>query len=221
MRRIGRLLTAPALAALALLILPAPAARAQATPYSAEPRTAAAAPGAAKATVTGLTVGRHPGFDRVVLTFEGAVPGWSVRYADSITEDGSDAPVRLDGDATLELAVSPAGAARPDGGPALTATRRRPGFPALKEVRLAGDLEGRGSFGAGVAGRRPFRVLELTGPSRLVLDTAHDARAGTPARLAVTPGSGPSGTTLTVSGTGCNLPGEPVLLVLRGGEDAT
>jgi hypothetical protein len=217
MRRAGSLL-----AALALALLPAAASAAAAgSRFSVAPRSAAAAPGAAPAVVTALTVGRHPGFDRVVLTFDGAVPGWSASYVPSITEDGSDAPVALAGKETIELAVTPAVAHGDDGTPSLPDDRHRPGFPALREVRLAGDFEGRVSVGIGVAGTRPFQVMELDSPSRLVLDIAHADRVAAPPRLTVAPATGPAGTTLTVTGTGCTAPGEPVLLVLRGGDGAT
>jgi LPXTG-motif cell wall-anchored protein len=57
-----------------------------------------------------------------------------------------------------------------------------------------------------------FRVLELTNPTRIVIDLAHPTQATPPvddeaAGLVVSPSSGPVGTKVTVQGKGCNNPG--------------
>ena len=51
----------------------------------------AATPAGAQSTPTLVDVraGRHPGFDRVVFEFQGAVPEHHVRYVDQLVEDGS------------------------------------------------------------------------------------------------------------------------------------
>jgi hypothetical protein len=63
-----------------------------------------------------------------------------------------------------------------------------------------------------VAQRVGFRVLELTNPTRIVIDLAHPTQATPPvddeaAGLVVSPSSGPVGTKVTVQGKGCNNPG--------------
>jgi hypothetical protein len=45
-----------------------------------------------------------------------------------------------------------------------------PGFPTLKQVKIAGDFERVLSFGIGVDHRTGFRVLPLTNPSRVAID---------------------------------------------------
>jgi peptidoglycan hydrolase-like protein with peptidoglycan-binding domain len=50
-----------------------------------------------------------------------------------------------------------------------------PGFPTLREVRWGGEFEGLTTFAVGLTGRSGFRVLELSQPSRVVIDVAHGA----------------------------------------------
>jgi hypothetical protein len=61
-----------------------------------------------------------------------------------------------------------------------------------------------------VTQRVGFRVLELTNPTRIVIDLAHpptDVATGKGVGLVVSPSSGPVGTTVTVTGSNCTNPG--------------
>jgi hypothetical protein len=42
----------------------------------------------------------------------------------------------------------------------------------VRQVRFAGDFEGRVWFGIGLAGRGGFRVVELADPARVAIDVA-------------------------------------------------
>ena len=109
------------------------------------------------------------GYDRVVFTFEGSMPGYRVRYVPQVT--GADGrPVPLRGTAFLEVAFEPARARDPDGTPTFPAATITPSSPELRQVRFAGDFEGQVSFGLGVAGRGGFRVSELRNPTRVAVD---------------------------------------------------
>jgi hypothetical protein len=57
----------------------------------------------------------------------------------------------------------------------------KPNLPAIREVAQIGNFERVVSYGVGLATRACFRVLELTGPTRLVIDvqTPADATAAT------------------------------------------
>jgi hypothetical protein len=109
------------------------------------------------------------GFDRVVFTFEGSMPGYRVRYVPQVTGAGGRR-VPLRGAAFVEVAFEPARARGPDGTPTFPAATITPSSPELRQVRLAGDFEGQVSFGLGVAGRGGFRVAELRNPTRVVVD---------------------------------------------------
>ena len=109
------------------------------------------------------------GYDRVVFTFEGSMPGYRVRYVPQVTGAGGRR-VPLRGTAFLEVAFEPARARDPDGTPTFPAATITPSSPELRQVRFAGDFEGQVSFGLGVAGRGGFRVSELRNPTRVAVD---------------------------------------------------
>jgi hypothetical protein len=109
------------------------------------------------------------GYDRVVFTFEGSLPGYQVRYVPRVTDAGGRR-LALRGAAFLEVAFEPARAHGADGRPTFPAGTITPGSPALRQVRFAGDFEGQVSFGLGVASRGGFRVSELRNPSRVAVD---------------------------------------------------
>jgi hypothetical protein len=134
-------------------------------------RTAAVsrAHGGATARLVGIQTSRQEGFDRVEFTFDRAPPGWRVGYASTI-RDAAGNPVALRGRALLAVAFRPAAAHRVGGDSSFGARSRTPGYGALRQVRLASDLEGRVQFGLGLDARSGFRVLEATAPSRIIVD---------------------------------------------------
>jgi hypothetical protein len=128
--------------------------------------------------VTGLTAvraARHEGFDRVVFEFDGAVPGYEVRYADKpVTEDGSGNEVTVDGPYVVTVRMTPASAVRftDDGYEEIyTGPDRVPGQGAtVTEVVEVGDFEGQATWAVGLADKVDFAVSTLESPSRLVID---------------------------------------------------
>ncbi len=138
------------------------------------------------ALLVAIRTGRHATFDRVVFEFRGRVPGYDIRYVPAVTQDPSGRPVALRGRAFLRVAFRHASAVEQlaAGCPPYRATYTGPrtittSFASLRQLELAGDFEGYLSFGVGLGQRVGFRVLELTDPSRVVLDVAH---APTPPR---------------------------------------
>ena len=109
------------------------------------------------------------GYDRVLFTFRGAMPGYQVRYVSQVT-DQAGRKLALDGQAFLAVVFEPARAHDPAGEPTFAAGTLEPGFQALRQVRFAGDLEGQVAFGIGVADRGGFRVSELRDPARVAVD---------------------------------------------------
>jgi hypothetical protein len=109
------------------------------------------------------------GYDRVVFTFEGPMPGYQIRYVSRVT-DAAGERLPLRGQAFLAVAFQPARAHDPDGEATFPTAAITPGYPALRQVRFAGDFEGQVAFGIGVADRGGFRVSELRDPTRVVVD---------------------------------------------------
>ena len=111
----------------------------------------------------------HEGYDRVLFTFQGAMPGYQVRYVPEVADQGGR-PLPLRGKAFLAVTFDPARAHDPGGEPTVSTAALTPGSPVLRQVRFAGDFEGRVSFGIGLAGRDGFRVSELRDPTRVAVD---------------------------------------------------
>jgi hypothetical protein len=120
-------------------------------------------------TITAVTVGRHAGFDRVVLTASTGIPSWDVRYVPQVVRDGSGIPVPLRGAADIQVVVQGTDWL---GHPSVQRDLA-PGFAALRQVTGAGEFEAVLTYGIGQAGRSGFRAFTLTGPDRLVIDVRH------------------------------------------------
>ena len=118
-------------------------------------------------------VATHPGFDRMVFQFRGGTPGFNVRYVARIIQDGSGATIPLLGSRFLAIRFAAARAHSLSGTTSNVPRVRTPLLRSIRQVKLAGDFEGVVSYGAGIAGRRAFRVFRLTGPPRIVVDVRH------------------------------------------------
>ncbi len=138
--------------------------------------------------VTGVRVGRHTCFDRLVIDLGGETTGYRVRFVSQLEQEGSGHAVPISGGAILAVTVlappsGEDGEARVDGA-AVDATNVGP-FGTFRDVAWAGGFEGQTTLGLGVRARLPFRVFALDGPgdgSRLVIDVTHHwpAAAGSP-----------------------------------------
>jgi hypothetical protein len=118
------------------------------------------------------------GYDRVVFEFTGdSVPGYSIQYrAGPVQSCGSGDPVPVAGTQRLVVRFEPARAHDEQGNAAPAALIERqlaPRLPTVKEMKLVCDFEGQVEWVLGLAGRAPYRVSELVGPARLVLDVRH------------------------------------------------
>jgi hypothetical protein len=137
-------------------------------PFRTAPATRSHAPRTAPELLSVSTAERD-GHDRVTFTFQGSAPGWRVRYVPRVAGDGGRA-VALDGEAFLEVTFEPARARDTAGRPTFAGGDLGPGAISVRQVRLAGDFEGRVRFGIGVAGRDGFRVVEQRAPTRVAVD---------------------------------------------------
>jgi hypothetical protein len=117
------------------------------------------------------------GYDRIVFDFSGGIPSWDLTRQESpaFVRDASGQEVSLDGTAGLKLIFR--GADLSSGVP----TEAKPAFTSIREIAQIGNFEGVLTYGIGISSAQCVRVLELSGPSRLVVDVATTASASTTA----------------------------------------
>ena len=180
------ILGALALSAGALTLMGAlPASAADLGPFSCTDKSGGVA--GAGATVYDIRIAHHDGYDRLVIAFPTAntMPEYRLTRQATATfvRDASGQPVTLNGSAGIRAVLRNADIT--PGAP----TDVKPGLPAIREVAQIGNFERVVSYGVGLANPSCFRVLELSGPTRLVIDvqTAADAPAAT-----VAPSAAPS-----------------------------
>jgi hypothetical protein len=125
--------------------------------------------GSSTAIVTVITVrdGAHPGYDRFVIEFSGAVPSYAVtpQPNSQFTLTPKGGTVMLEGTTGVLITVQHINWTAYAG-----PTSLRPEFTYLREARMIQNFEGVQQWGLGVAGIVAVRVLTLTSPARLVVD---------------------------------------------------
>ena len=137
-------------------------------------RPASSTPAGA-AELRGVRAGPEPGFDRVVFELSGSgLPGYRIHYAtEPIRACGSGAVVPLAGTDRLVVLFEPAQAHDTLGNVTAAARSLAPRLRQVLELKLVCDFEGQVEWAIGVAARRPFRVLEDSQPSRVIVDLRH------------------------------------------------
>lgn len=173
-------LGALALAAGAITLMPAQtASAADLGAFTCTDKSGGAA--SAAGTVYDVRVAHHDGYDRLVIGFPtaNAMPQYqlTLQATSGFVRDASGQPVTLQGSAGIKVVVRNADIT--PGAP----TDLKPNLPEIREVTQIGDFERVVSYGVGLATPACFRVLELSGPTRLVIDvqTPPDAPAATAA----------------------------------------
>jgi spore germination protein GerM len=128
--------------------------------------------------LTKVSAERLPGLDRVVFEFTAPVANYHLRYVElPVTFDPSDLPVALQGDSALQISMAATGLDMT--GPSVLPTYAGPfritlGKGSIIELVQTGDFEAVLNWTAGLRGKPPFRVAQLTNPSRLVIDVASE-----------------------------------------------
>ena len=132
-------------------------------------------PGVPPGLLRAVETGSGPGYDRVVFEFAGdSVPGYNVEYVTApVRRCGSGDPVSVAGAARLVVRFEPARAHDERGNPRPAERERAPGLPAVKDMKLVCDFEGQVEWVLGVAAVAPYRVSEIAGPVRVVVDIRH------------------------------------------------
>lgn len=124
--------------------------------------------------LTAVRVAHQPGYDRIVFEFApqaGAtahVPAYTVsRQASAkFIKDPSGMPVTMRGSSGLRIVFHGASGANSYSG----SRDITPNLPVIQEVEQLGDFEAVLSWGAGLSQASCIRTLELSNPTRLVID---------------------------------------------------
>jgi hypothetical protein len=142
--------------------------------WSTEKRVVTRSPATAPV-VTGIRVGHHTKFDRIVVDLVGSAPGYRVRYVKTLHRDPSGKAVNLLGAHQLRIVLSPANGHDIITGTSTLTTPNRVKWrlDEVRETRVIGDFEAVFSVGVGVANKTPFRVKTLSNPTRIVVDVHH------------------------------------------------
>jgi hypothetical protein len=122
-------------------------------------------------TLRDVRTGDQQPYDRVVFEVEGAkLPEYEVKYVPRPVHCGSGLPAEVAGSAFLQVRLTPARAHTEAGAPSLAVLQRKVRLPVIREIRETCDFEGEVTWVVGLAARKEYRVLELEGPPRLVID---------------------------------------------------
>ncbi len=125
--------------------------------------------------ITGVRIGTHDGFDRVVLDLTGDEPGlgWYASFKEEAIHDPSGDPFDMEGDAFLELTVRGINwskdSAERYNGDAVSGE----GTELITEVQFGGLFEGYQQVVIGLRSQTAYRVFALSDPARIVIDVQH------------------------------------------------
>ena len=122
----------------------------------------------ASGTVSAIRIAHHDGYDRLVIgfAFSNSMPQYQLTRQASSTfvRDASGQPVALEGSAGIRAVLQNSDIVSG------LASDFKPRLPEIREVANIGDFERVVSYGIGLKTAACFRVLELSGPTRLVID---------------------------------------------------
>jgi len=130
---------------------------------------------AGTAVLRAVRTARQEGFDRTVFEFEGgALPAYHIEYVDKpVRGCGSGEAVPVRGDGWLHVRFSGAQAHTEAGEATVGFRENHVNLPNLLEIESICDFEGEVGWVLGVQSPNHFRALELSGPTRLVVDVKH------------------------------------------------
>lgn len=126
----------------------------------------------ASLTVTGLRLGTHTGYDRVVVDLAGTgTPGWHVEPVAGAVEDPTGDVVDLGGEGVLAVYVTGLGYPFETGQTELGVGTRTPGGTVVTGAEFTGTFEGQTQVFLGLTDpAAPYRAFLLQDPLRLVVD---------------------------------------------------
>lgn len=127
-----------------------------------------------RAQITAVRVGTHDGYDRVTFEFAAGIPLTTIAgVLGPLYADASGLPLDVAGTIFLQVTIN-GGTKVSDGGLTYAGpTNFEPGFDRLLQLREGGDVEAVSTWYLGLDEGGCYRVITLTGPSRLVIDVEH------------------------------------------------
>lgn len=125
----------------------------------------------AQLAVTGVRVGTHEGFDRVVVDLEGqGDPGWFVDYTSTPMQETTGQPLTVAGNAFLSINVDGTVSPFELGEDREVAVEMARDTGNVVDVISAGTYQGRSQVVVGLRSELPYSVQVLRGPTRVVVD---------------------------------------------------
>ena len=134
--------------------------------------------------LTDVRVGAHDGFDRIVFQFEepdpnpagkGGIPRFEIKQVKPpFTEDPSDIPIHVEGDAFVRIVFQGASGYDFDGNATYDGPRRlTPGLGTLTQAVEGGDFEATMTWLLGLSRPTCWEIHALHNPERVVIDFHH------------------------------------------------
>lgn len=123
-------------------------------------------------TVTGVRLGTHTGFDRVVVDLGGTgTPGWHVERTPAAVEDPTGETIDLGGTGALTVYVTGLGYPHDTGVEELDPGTRGAGGTVVTGTQYSGTFEAQAQVFLGLTDpEAPYRAFLLRDPLRLVVD---------------------------------------------------
>src|SRR5207302_939185 len=164
----------------------------------------------ARGTVYDIRAAHHDGYDRLVIGFPttNSMPPYRITRQSSahFPRDASGRDVALEGNTGLRVVFQNSDIQ--PGAP----SDIKPRLPQIREVTNVGNFERVVSYGVGLATAACFRVTELSGPTRLVIDVqtpASTTNSATSSSANQAASSAPSSLALTGHPAATALPSQP------------
>ena len=161
----------------------------------------------ASGTLSSIRFAHHDGYDRLVFGFatSNTMPEYQLTPQSSATfaQDASGRPVALQGAAGIRAVLRNSDIVA--GAPG----DQKAGLPELREVANIGNFERVVSYGIGLNDAACFRVIELTSPTRLVIDVQTPPTASATAAGSTSPPAAAAAPTETAQAVDLATTGHP------------
>lgn len=122
-----------------------------------------------------ISVSQHKGFDRLVFQFDSGKSKYIIQYLPSniYPTEAGDKKITIAGNYFLLLNIYNFAVGDEMPCKLKTYPQNKLNFAVLSQIKQGGWFEGIMDFMIGVKDKKPFRVIELRNPSRVVIDFKH------------------------------------------------
>lgn len=137
-----------------------------------------AVPEADTVLVTGMRLGEHEDFDRIVVDLTGdSAPGWVTRWTTDPAEEGRGEPLDISGSEFLDIVIKGVRIPETDEDWAVVyddfSTRDFGDISVIYD----GTYEGRAHLVVGMSQKQPYRIFQLSNPNRVIIDVQRTSGA--------------------------------------------